>query len=446
MSKRLLVPFFFLLPALVHATHLRGGQIRVVSANGLTCKIELRLLTNTASLIMAGEGILDFGDGGTYATPTKENTILNEQPNLGVVVYTIDHTYAGPGRYVLSYQEPNLTAGILNMTRSEETRFYIESVINIDPFIPSFVSPNFQTDPIFLLPLRQVYQFSTAAIPDSASNDFYYKYYVVTDPPGVKDYEVPGNLAVNEDNGIVTWDTRFHDQYLAGLFWIEVRIEKYSKAGYFCGYVIRAIQLTVEDGDSRLDLSSSADPNGRVVVTDGKEKKIKLVLTDDKTVDSVYFDIYYNKTISKNISFHQYDSTTQDRKFKIGSLVLKTSSEISSELPYVVSLRGHASYIRDVAFLYMTQDVDLPKVPEIVTGFSEKKQLKVYPNPFRAEIYIDGETLSDATFINSLGQSVMRSSLEPGQPVNTASLPAGFYVLQVNDKNGGKTWFKVVRN
>jgi hypothetical protein len=444
MMKRLFACIVLLLPIAVCASHLRGGQIKVTS-DGLQCHIELRLLTNTGSPILAGGGVIDFGDGTVATTETKANVIIKDQPSLGVVVYTFDHTYALPGAYLVWYSEPNLTAGILNMTNSDETRFSVETFIQPTPS-QSFASPDFPTDPIFVWPSQHKYSFSTAAIDEDPLNEYYYKYSLVTDPAGVHGYEIPDGLTVNEDTGIITWDTKFHGQYSAGLFWIAVRVWKLNKNNQYLTYAVRAIQLTVEDSGSRIDLLSTADPKDKVVVANGQQRKIKLILMDDKAVDSLRFDIYHNKLIDKNISFNQYDSVSDDLKFKLATLSLNTSADIASDLPYAVTIRGHASYIADVTFLYMTKDVDLPKPIDVVSGLPDKEQMKVYPNPFHSEVYISGAISSDALFINSLGHEVMRSSLQEGRPVNTTGLPAGFYILQVTDGNGRNTSFKVIRN
>jgi hypothetical protein len=449
MSKTLSVLIFFLLPIAVQATHLRGGQIRVVSADGLKLTIELRLLTNTGSETLAGEGLFNFGDGSTITTETKANVIVKDQSNVGLVVYTFVHNYAGPGTFLLSYKEPNLAGGILNMTNSAETRFYIETYVVVDPLMGNvFISPNFPTNPIFTFPLGQEYSFSTAAIDDDKSNEFYYKYSLVTNPEEIKGYEIPGDLAVNPDNGIITWDTRFHGQYVAGLFWIEVKVKKYSKSGVYYGYVIRALQLVVEDSGSRIALSDTlSDPDNKLIVTDSQEKKIKFILSDNKGVDSLYFELYYNNTIKNNISIQYHDSTSDDKKFRIATLSLKTSSDIVTDLPYPVTLRGHSNYLKDITLLYLTKDVELPGVPgEVVTAVTEITLHHAYPNPFRSELYIDAGASAHVTFINGLGQVVMTSPVLQGQPVNTETLPAGSYILKIADPGGRTSMHKLVRN
>jgi hypothetical protein len=135
------------------ATHLRAGEITVrrESCTSLTFLITITVYTNTGSQIKFGEpGLLDFGDGSQpLMPPTIDNTIRPDLgPAIGTVSFTTSHTYAGPGRYVISYNEPNRNAGILNMFNSVETKFYLETVISIDPFLGCDNSPRLLVPPI----------------------------------------------------------------------------------------------------------------------------------------------------------------------------------------------------------------------------------------------------------------------------------------------------------
>lgn len=134
------------------ATHLRAGEITIerTSCTNLTFKITITVYTNTGSEIKFGNGLLDFGDGtAPLVTPEIDNTQRPDLgPNIGTVSFTTTHTYAGIGRYVISYLEPNRNAGILNMFNSVDTRFYIESQINIDPFLGCDNSPRLLVPPI----------------------------------------------------------------------------------------------------------------------------------------------------------------------------------------------------------------------------------------------------------------------------------------------------------
>ena len=136
----------------VNATHLRAGEITVTreSCTSLTFIITITVYTNTGSEIKFGDGILDWGDGSKpFITPTIDNTLRPDLgPKIGKVSYSTTHTYSGPGRYVISYFEHNRNAGILNMFNSVETPFYLESTVNIDPFLGCDNSPRLLVPPI----------------------------------------------------------------------------------------------------------------------------------------------------------------------------------------------------------------------------------------------------------------------------------------------------------
>ncbi|HZY80515.1 MAG TPA: hypothetical protein VFE50_13400, partial [Cyclobacteriaceae bacterium] len=373
--KSLLLYAFLLCSVVAQATHLRGGQIRVVSVNGLNVTVELRVITDTGSEIKVGEGNFDFGDGTTVITETKENTRIDSRLGIGLVVYTLEHTYASVGTYRLSYTEPNLTGGILNITNSIETRFYIESqVVLTGPGQSPTI--NFPTDPIFVCPTGREYVFSTAAIDDSSPNDFYYTYELPTPSSNVKGYKLPENLSINKENGLIKWDTKFNGQQVVGLIWILVRVNKFSKTKGFMASVWRAIQITVEDSTSKIDMTNSVtEDNNKLLVTEGKEKKVKVILSEVNSNDSLYLDVYFNKAIRSNISINKRDSIAGNMKFKIAMITLKTTSNIVSEQPYPVTVSGRSKYRVDFTFLYNTKE---PTPDPIVTGVLDQEYDAVY--------------------------------------------------------------------
>ncbi|MEQ1586956.1 MAG: gliding motility-associated C-terminal domain-containing protein, partial [Cyclobacteriaceae bacterium] len=136
----------------VLATHLRAGEITLqrVSCTGLTFRITITVYTDTGSPIKFGDGELNFGDGSEpHITPSIDNTLRPDLgPEVGTVSYTIEHTFGGPGKYTISYLEANRNAGILNMTNSVDTRFFVETQIIIDPFLGCSNTPRLLVPPI----------------------------------------------------------------------------------------------------------------------------------------------------------------------------------------------------------------------------------------------------------------------------------------------------------
>lgn len=430
-----------------YGTHMRGGEIRImrVNASSLACIIEITVYTNTSSEIKFGEGILDFGDGTTFTTPTIENTRRPDVfPTLGMVTYAINHTYSAPGKYRVSYAEPNLALGILNMTNSVETRFQIQSEIVLDA-TGLVSSPTFLTMPIFICPARRTYSFSTAVIEFDSPNEFQYDYELVTNPSPIKDFRIPENLKIDKSTGVVTWDTKLDGQYVAGMIWIVIKVNKYTKDGRYLGYVWRATQIIVEDSSSRLELTNSlSTSDGRVLVTEGKEKKVKVFLAENSSVVINKFDVYYNQSIKDNIKVEEYDSTAGDRNVRVAVLTLKATSNMVSDLPYPITLRGNANYRADATFLWMTKDAPLPP-PPIVTGVLEGRVVNVYPNPFWSELYVEGEGFTEVMFTDVMGREVMRSRIFKDEAVNTSGLERGVYLLKMVGEEGEIRRVKVVR-
>jgi hypothetical protein len=150
MKRSLLLTVFSCVTFFAFATHLRCGYITAhkVSCASLTYTITITVFTNTSSEVKFGEdGILNFGDGTSIVVPRVENIPRHDLgSNIGMASYTVNHTYAGVGGYLVSYNEPNRNGGILNMTSSFLTPFYTETFIDTDfCSTPKFISP-----PIFI--------------------------------------------------------------------------------------------------------------------------------------------------------------------------------------------------------------------------------------------------------------------------------------------------------
>jgi hypothetical protein len=97
---------------------------------------------------------LDFGDGsGRVLVPEigpddSRYSVINATLGIAKVYYEITHTYGGPGRYTISYVEPNRNEGVKNMDASVNTTFYIETQILIDPVLGCSTPANLLVDPV----------------------------------------------------------------------------------------------------------------------------------------------------------------------------------------------------------------------------------------------------------------------------------------------------------
>jgi hypothetical protein len=119
----------------VLATHLRAGEITVerINCTSRTFRITVTVYTDTESTVQFGgtQDILDFGDGNRLLVPETPNTTYPGGGSIGFASRSFIHTFPGPGRYTISYIEPNRNIGVLNMANSVNTTFYIETQIDL---------------------------------------------------------------------------------------------------------------------------------------------------------------------------------------------------------------------------------------------------------------------------------------------------------------------------
>jgi hypothetical protein len=451
--KRIVALMVFTVSCMPAFAGLWGGQITIKKLDALNSEITLLLFTSTSSTVHNGNGVLNFGDGTSTVTPgiNVEPTIYAD---IGTAKYVITHTYPAQGSYIVSYQERDLEAGILNLTNSVETPFYIESAFLLDDS-RNYSSPVFPAVPILVCTSQRPLSLSIAPID---SLDRQYVYYKVTPKQDanntVDGYIVPTNFAVDPYNGLVTWDTGFqngyYDGYYEGVYLFSIRITQYDENGLWLGYVTRCFAVIVENTFSKLSIANPiADPDGKILVTENQQQTIKLILEDSTAMDSVRWDLYSDPNVRKNISFSRYDSVSASRKTEVGILTISSTASIARDYPYIISLRGSSfsspnTYSKEINFIIFTKEIVLP----VITGLPVKpeKSVTVYPNPFSNILYLDGIDSSGGTItlMNILGQNVLQSQVLPQAGIDASQLAAGAYIAQI-DKNNFVTRIKIVK-
>lgn len=301
MLVRKLIPAFLLIlisSVSSLATHLRAGEITVTreSCTSLNFIITITVYTNTGSEIRFGDGVLDFGDGSTpLRTPTIQNTIRPDLgPNVGIVTFSTTHTYAGPGQYIVSYNEPNRNAGILNMFNSVDTKFYIESKISIDPFIGCDNSPRLLVPPIDKACSGAAFYHNPGAY-DPDGDSLSYEFTIPKREKGIEvnNYRDPNvkefydriglnysianedkdgtpTFTINKTTGNIIWDA----PGAPGEYNIAFIIKEWRKiAGVWVnmGYVIRDMQIIVDDCKNKrpeLQVHDLCVEAGKLITTD----------------------------------------------------------------------------------------------------------------------------------------------------------------------------------
>ncbi|MGC3943151.1 MAG: gliding motility-associated C-terminal domain-containing protein [Chryseolinea sp.] len=269
-----------------HATHLRAGEITVQrdNCNSLVFTITVTLYTNTKSDVrMGGEGeLLYFGDNDKVEVPLIENVKrldLNPDGSVATATFVIRHTYPGPGRYTIRYQEPNRNRDVLNMDASVNTPFYLETVFVVDSFLGCSNSPRLLVAPIDMACTGVAFTHNPGAydidgdslsysleVPFMAPNTPVANYKSPADSKFYTNYET-GNEAgkgrptftINPLDGTITWDA----PGAIGEYNIAFHITEWRRKNgvlYQMGYVRRDMQIIVDDcANKRPDLIMPAD-------------------------------------------------------------------------------------------------------------------------------------------------------------------------------------------
>jgi hypothetical protein len=220
-----------------------------------------------------------------------------------------------------------------------------------------------------------------------------------------------------------------------------VRVAQFDETGKLKGFVLRTLEVTVEDANGSIGIGSTvSDFNSKVFVDVGKNKTVKVQVQD--TSDSVNWILLADKAVEKNLNWSKYDSTAGNNKVKIGLLKISSTTDVVRDNPYSIVLRavsnaGFSTTYRDVPLLFFTKDISLPiynkdnPAPTIITSVGyDGSELSVFPNPFQNKIQIQG--LPQGTVIevrNALGQLMTQATIQLDNDVDLSALPAGIYFI-----------------
>ena len=246
----------------VKATHNRAGEITYKWLFGYTYQIKVTTYTNIGGSNLADrcEDTLYFGDG-TSATvlrsngpiascaPAHEGVPINASIKLNEYVTT--HTYPGSGNYLISTEDPNRTAGIINIPNSVNQIFYLESFLVIPAFGPGQnTSSDFNHLPLDTGYVNQCFYHNPGAFDtdgDSISYELTYCRGTMGTSNAGYTYPATGGGIFNLDSltGTLTWST----PQLQGDYNVATQIKEWRKDGsgnyFMIGYVLRDAQFAI---------------------------------------------------------------------------------------------------------------------------------------------------------------------------------------------------------
>ena len=261
---------FMMLALTGMATHNRAGEITYEHVGGYTYRIRITTYTKQSALADRNSLKLRWGDEGPNVTEADLDSLFrtNQVFNVGIDVkrneYVGLHTYSGPGTFVISVEDPNRNAGVLNINNgdpgtpeAEKTStsvmavFAIRTVLVIRPGNGGHNnSIKFLNPPIQDACIYQPWIHNPVAF-DSLEGDqlvFSLVSCLGLNAEPLETWESPTDytddpndlFTINAENGDITWDTPL----VAGEYNVAFEVQEYRN-GIFVGSVQRDMQITV---------------------------------------------------------------------------------------------------------------------------------------------------------------------------------------------------------
>jgi gliding motility-associated-like protein len=230
-----------------YASHYRAGEITYKQISGRLFRVTATTYTDPQSSAnqFTTTVTLFWGDG-------KSNVVnrLRVDPisiNVQRNVYEFDHEYQSDGLFLISLTDPNRVQNIVNINGgfSDNTPFYVESLIRVSSSIGNNQSPVLTVPPIVNGCLDFLYIHNPGAYdPDGDS----LAYTLVTpkqatgvDVPNYVDPVASDSFKLDPYTGTLTWAMPVG----AGLYNIAIKISEYRN-GILVGYVVRDMQIRIE--------------------------------------------------------------------------------------------------------------------------------------------------------------------------------------------------------
>jgi gliding motility-associated-like protein len=256
------------------ASHIRGGEITARQISGLTFEFILTIYRDSTSVII--DEFNELYPTRDFNAPTAPSRIQLPAPYIPgkatqVCIYRFIHTYSSPGTYICAYYKEFRNDGVVNMSGSGSTTFYVETLITIDPDIVPYNTPVLTHPAVDIGNVRQKYLHNPGAYdPDNDSLSYEIipsRQYVksVNQVLNVNDYRDPAVAAGGQDSaqsgparltvdprtGTVTWDVpNMIGQYNYALKITEWRTlvdNRGRKRTIPIGFVVRDIQVIIKD-------------------------------------------------------------------------------------------------------------------------------------------------------------------------------------------------------
>ena len=224
------------------ATHQRAAEITFKHINGLTYEVTILSFTYAPSPADRPELEILWGDG--TSSIVKRDLKQDLTPVVRRNEYTDLHTFPGPGKYILSVEDPNRNRGVINIPNSVNVPIYVETELIINPFFGYNSSPQLLNPPLEQGCAGTTYIHNPGAYDidgDSLS------YYLVSckganglDIPGYSLPETSDSFSMNPITGDLIWDS----PVTLGEYNVAFIIKEWRN-GIEIGYIRRDMQIQI---------------------------------------------------------------------------------------------------------------------------------------------------------------------------------------------------------
>jgi hypothetical protein len=264
MKKFLLIVILVITANFTFATHNMAGDISYTHLSGNTYKLTVRTFTNTVGTSADRcEIILYYGDGDSAVVPRSNGPIgaCVSPALMGIVSLTCTgsgksneyisyHNYPSPGIYNLSVNDPNRSAGIMNVMNSVNTQFHLEATIVISPLWAGNSSPAFLNSPLVCSAAYATYNYNPSVF-DAEGDSLYYENFL-RGTAGYTDPLADNAFYIDSLTGDVVWDV----PTTIGDYIYDIRITEWKNIGgnyYYAGGVMQEVWSSITAGTANVN-------------------------------------------------------------------------------------------------------------------------------------------------------------------------------------------------
>lgn len=232
----------------LYATHNRAGEITYKQIGQY--KYEITLITYTYTKAPADRPEIDlyFGDGTSATVSRIEPVYLPDDYKKNT--YIVEHTYPGPGTFIITFEDRNRNEGVRNIPNSVNIMFALKTILQINPNLGENNTPVMLNPPHDKAAKGLVFIHNPNAFdPDGDSLSYKLAICLGNDAQPIENYKYPEasvSISVDSISGDLIWDSPVY----LGIYNIAIEIEEW-RSGVKIGSIIRDMQIEVVETDNK---------------------------------------------------------------------------------------------------------------------------------------------------------------------------------------------------